>query len=101
MPRNNRNEHFVIGALYHGSNRVFEDGKMIKPGSKLGKSGWKTAFATYDKTVAEDHANLQANLNGGKPAVYEVEAPKDVEEHPDVSYTMTSKTGFKVVKRVS
>jgi hypothetical protein len=99
VPLNNRNEHFVIGALYHGSNRVFEEGKMIKPGSAVRKSGWKTAFATYDKTIAEDHAALQAANYGGKPAVYEVEPIKDVEPHPDVNYTVTSKTGFRVVRR--
>ena len=99
---NNRNEEFEPTTLYHGSHRELKEGQIIRPGSKLPvKTSNPVAYATYDKTIAEDRSVLSSQLYGGKPSVYEVEKPEDaVVGNEDSMYTVTSKKGFRVVRKV-
>ena len=95
----NRN---VSKQLFHGTSAALKPGDMITPQaveSRLHKDlrieGH--AFATDSRDAATWYAEQHARKFGGKPVVYHVETPSDVEHHPEIERdTYSSPTGFKV-----
>lgn len=110
----NRNSNFRGSALYHGTPHPFSIGDHITP-----QGDEPYAFATPDIEYASDHAGKREAFEyskatrSGKPEdhaaassiegrVYQVEPlSNDAFRHSDNTDAVVSKTGFRVVKRVS
>lgn len=87
MPRNNAD--FQFSALYHGSEHPFAPGDVVEPNKHM-----------FGKAYATPHAHVASMF--GRGHVYQVEPIGDHEvEFADTeSPFITSKQGFKVIKKV-
>lgn len=120
-----RNQEFKSSALFHGTTHPFEIGDVVLPASTTGVSShWlkilkenpeemgtkvaqdvaERAHATRNYDAANWYAHVAAAETGKDTDanVYEVVPldPKEAQEGPHLREEVTSKKGFKVVKKV-